>query len=82
MDHIHTLNLIIEDAKENNKELWIMFQDMSKAYDRVNKKLLYRSLERICVPEDPYTLFQEPPLIISLHFLQGILAYFTVTLQS
>src|SRR5215471_1079813 len=25
---------------------------MSKAYDRVNRKLLYRSLERICIPKE------------------------------
>src|ERR1043165_9284382 len=33
-------------------ELWIMFQDMSKAYDRVNRKLLYKALDRICVPAE------------------------------
>ena len=36
IEPIHTLNLVMEDARENNKELWILFQDMSKAYDRVN----------------------------------------------
>jgi len=29
-----------------------MFQDMSKAYDRVNRKLLYKALDRICVPTE------------------------------
>jgi hypothetical protein len=34
LEPIHTLNLIMEDARKNKKELWIMFQDMLKAYDR------------------------------------------------
>ena len=52
MEPIHTLNLVMEDARENNKELWILFQDMSKAYDRVNRNLLYKALERIRVPDE------------------------------
>ncbi|GBB89022.1 hypothetical protein RclHR1_15670002 [Rhizophagus clarus] len=30
------INEIIQDAKENNKELWLLSQDLGKAYDRVN----------------------------------------------
>src|SRR6266540_7404799 len=35
-DPIHTINLIKEDVLRNNKEVWFLFQDLSKAYDRVN----------------------------------------------
>src|SRR5690349_638438 len=30
---VHVINAIMEDAKENNKELWLMLQDMKKAFD-------------------------------------------------
>ena len=36
LEPIHILNNIMEDTRENNKELWIFLQDMSKAYDLVN----------------------------------------------
>src|SRR5690242_13782845 len=37
---IHILNNIIEDANCNSKDLWLISQDMSKAYDSVNPNLL------------------------------------------
>ncbi|GES88564.1 RNA-directed DNA polymerase from mobile element jockey-like [Rhizophagus clarus] len=33
---IRMINKIIQDAKENNKELWLLSQDLGKAYDCVN----------------------------------------------
>jgi len=47
---IKLINMIMEDANENNKELWLLFQDLSKAYDRVDLKFLKMALERIKVP--------------------------------
>jgi ribonuclease HI/endonuclease/exonuclease/phosphatase family metal-dependent hydrolase len=47
---IHTLNALIENARETNKELWILMQDMSKAYDLVNRDNLIKALKRIKVP--------------------------------
>ena len=44
---IHILNNIIEDSYCNNKELWLLSQDMSKAYNSVNIHLLQKALERI-----------------------------------
>ena len=34
----------------NNKDLWVLSQDMSKAYDRVNLFMLIRALERLRIP--------------------------------
>ena len=48
---IHTINCILEDARDNKKELWLLFQDMSKAYDHVNRQFLYKALQRICIPD-------------------------------
>ena len=49
---IHILNAVIEDAREKNKDLWIFFQDMSKAYDSVNRELLDKALKRLKIPEE------------------------------
>src|ERR1700752_2388698 len=46
---IQILNAVIEEAKEQNKELWILFQDMKKAYNSVNLEILQKVFERIKV---------------------------------
>src|SRR5205085_9043618 len=48
---IQTLTHIIEDAHVNGKELWMLSQDMSKAYDSVHLPLLCLALLRIHIPE-------------------------------
>ena len=58
VEPIHTINCILEDARENKKELWMLFQDMSKAYDRVNRKFLYKALRRICLPTEFISLLK------------------------
>jgi hypothetical protein len=47
---IHIINEIIEDAKEKHNDLWILFQDMSKAYDRVNIFMLKKAMARLRLP--------------------------------
>ena len=42
--------MIIEEAKEKNQELWLMLQDMKKAFDSVSLKMIEKVLERIKVP--------------------------------
>ncbi|GBC01504.1 hypothetical protein RclHR1_04200022 [Rhizophagus clarus] len=49
-DPIITLESIIQDANYNNSPLWILFQDISKAFDSVNLTMLKFALERICLP--------------------------------
>jgi hypothetical protein len=41
---IHILNNIIEEASCNSKQLWLLSQDMSKAYDSVDLTLFTKSL--------------------------------------
>ena len=41
---------MLEEAREQNKELWILLQDMSKAYDLVNRKRLWDAMRRIKLP--------------------------------
>lgn len=47
---IHILNNCIEEAKEFNKELWILSQDISKAFDSINVEVLKKSMKRIKIP--------------------------------
>ncbi|PKK64253.1 hypothetical protein RhiirC2_787778 [Rhizophagus irregularis] len=46
---IHVLNNIIEYAKTNNKQLWIMFQDISKAFDSISITGLDLALRRLAL---------------------------------
>src|ERR1043165_7029621 len=47
---IMILNHILEESRDYNKEVWIILQDLSKAYDRVDLKFLKLALERIKIP--------------------------------
>ena len=47
---IHILNNLTEDASSNHKDIWLLSQDMSKAYDSVNLTLLKQSLLRLALP--------------------------------
>ena len=47
---IHTINNMIEHAREHNNEIWIAFQDMAKAFDSVNLYSLQKAMDRIKIP--------------------------------
>ncbi|GBC08595.1 hypothetical protein RclHR1_08240015 [Rhizophagus clarus] len=49
-DPIITLESLIHDANHNNSSLWILSQDISKAFDSVNLTMLKFALERIRLP--------------------------------
>ncbi|GES82277.1 RNA-directed DNA polymerase from mobile element jockey-like [Rhizophagus clarus] len=49
-DPIITLESIIHNANHNNSPLWILSQDISKAFDSVNLIMLKFALERIYLP--------------------------------
>nr|CAG8643063.1 12736_t:CDS:2 [Entrophospora candida] len=34
--------MLMEDARENNKQMWIVFQDMSKAFDLLDREILVK----------------------------------------
>ena len=41
---------ILQDAHDDKKEVWMLFQDMSKAYDRVNIFMLQHALKWLKLP--------------------------------
>ena len=47
---IKLMNMILEDAKENNKPVWILLQDLSKAYDRVDLTILRKAMKQVKIP--------------------------------
>ncbi|GBB88050.1 hypothetical protein RclHR1_14590012 [Rhizophagus clarus] len=47
---IRLINNIIEDVKENSKELWIVLQDISKAFDSISLDFLELALNHIGLP--------------------------------
>ncbi|GBB97707.1 hypothetical protein RclHR1_30450001, partial [Rhizophagus clarus] len=55
-DPIITLESIIHDANHNNSPLWILSQDISKAFDSINLTMLKFTLERIRLPASAITL--------------------------
>ncbi|GBC36358.2 ribonuclease HI, putative [Rhizophagus irregularis DAOM 181602=DAOM 197198] len=48
---LRLMNDIIEDARENGRELWMVTQDMMKAYDSVSLESLQLALRKLDIPE-------------------------------
>src|SRR5438034_11640140 len=57
---IQTLESLLHDARRNRKDLWILSQDISKAFDSINLQMLELAMDRFKIP----SLFQQ--LVISL----------------
>jgi Reverse transcriptase (RNA-dependent DNA polymerase) len=57
---IYLLNNICEEAREENKELWILLQDTAKAYDTVSLAMLEKAMLRIRIPAKIISLLLEP----------------------
>lgn len=50
VDHVHTLRLIQETAKEHRMRLYVIFIDFAKAYDTVRREKIYKILEKNGIP--------------------------------
>ena len=59
MTPIHILNNIIEDTIQKEKEVWIVFQDMWKAFDSVSIYALELSIRRIKLLENLITFIKQ-----------------------
>ena len=49
---IQILESIIDDAKKNSKDVFILSQDISKAYDSVDIRMLNKAMTRIKLPDE------------------------------
>ena len=50
MSPINVAKQLIDDARTNNKEIWLYLQDLSKCYDRVNTRILRHAMTRLKIP--------------------------------
>ena len=50
MSPITVIKHMIDDARLNNKEIWIYLQDLSKCYDRVDIRILRHAMNRLKIP--------------------------------
>lgn len=58
-DHINTLRIIIEQTKEYNTHLYLLFVDFERAFDTVSRDLLWRTLSSKGIPDKIVTLIRE-----------------------
>ena len=56
---IFALRILQEKYREKNKELHVVFGDLEKAYDRVHRELIWRSLRKKRVPEAHIKIIQD-----------------------
>jgi exonuclease III len=49
---IHIINNLLEDAKQKNRETWVLLQDIKKAFDSVSMESIKHALHRIKAPEN------------------------------
>jgi ribonuclease HI len=57
-DVIYTLHYMMEYATQQKEELWVLFQDMKKAFDSVDPAALMLSLKRLRIPSEYIKLHQ------------------------
>src|SRR6185295_6072279 len=48
---VHILNMIMKEAKEKDKEVWILLQDIRKAFNSVPLESLELALQKVKVPK-------------------------------
>ncbi|XP_055910907.1 uncharacterized protein LOC129945274 [Eupeodes corollae] len=59
VDHINTLRIIIEQYSEYQSALYLMFVDFEKAFDRVSRDVIWRSLVARGIPDKIVAIFSD-----------------------
>ena len=50
-DENFAVNIVLQTLREHGKALYILFVDLVKSYDTVNKKLLWKILTKCVIPK-------------------------------
>ena len=58
IDHLSTLTCIIETRKLRKLSTFAVFVDFKKAYDTVNRSLLFRDLNDLCISKTKWILLK------------------------
>ena len=61
IDMIFSLRQVAEKVREKNKELYMVFIDLTKAFDTVNREALWKVLKRLGIPDNMLSV------IVSFH---------------
>ena len=56
MDHVLTLHLLLEYMKMKNKTIFCGFMDLRKAYDLINRAMLFQKLEMFHIKGKLYNI--------------------------
>lgn len=59
IDHIHSLELIIEKYEEMNRPLYLAFIDYAKAFDSISHLSIWKALQECDVPSETIELIQD-----------------------
>ena len=54
---LHALNAMMEDAREQKKEMWVVLQDIRRAFDSVDWEMIIHSMAQICLPDQYIKLY-------------------------
>lgn len=58
-DMVFVLRQLLEKSREQHKDLYVAFIDLSKASDTINRELLWKNLSRVGVPPKPLSILQQ-----------------------
>lgn len=59
IDHIHSLELVIEKYEEMNRPLYLAFIDYAKAFDSISHNSIWKALQECDVPTETIELIQD-----------------------
>ena len=59
VDHLQTINELIEKCNEFNRPLWIGYIDYEKAFDSIKRKAIFKALRSIGINETYITILED-----------------------
>ena len=70
-DATFTMKLALQTVHEHNQEAYLVFVDLVKAYDTVNRELLFKILESYGIPPNLITILKKLYTDVMIHLKVG-----------
>jgi hypothetical protein len=70
-DATSTLKLALQTLREHNTEAYVLFVDLVKAYDTVNRELLWQVLAKLGIPNQTIQVLQKLYTDVTIHMKVG-----------